>query len=180
MYIYIYIYYELLLVSLPNHTWKQQAFGIAYTLVCLLHMHDMPTFKSEAFYLVSKLQLVKHSSKGIHDTLCYFPYVILPGANAEQSYRNFFDWLYRVYEEKDLPCLCIIKGAKTQQRINGCFHRMSPDAALRLVQTIQVKLTDWGAACTRRNLTCGSVFVTANSGVGQQSLVQQMCGPFQD
>ena len=42
--------------QVPNHTWKQQTFGIAYTLVCLLHMHDMPTFKSEAFHLVSKLQ----------------------------------------------------------------------------------------------------------------------------
>ena len=53
----------------------------------------MPTFKSEAFHLVSKLQLVKQheflSSKGIHGILCYFPYVILPGADAEQSNRNF-------------------------------------------------------------------------------------------
>ena len=57
---------------------------------------------------------------------------------------------------------------------------MSPDAALWLVQAIQVRLADWGAACTRRNLTCGSVFVTANSGAGQLSLVQQLCGPFQD
>ena len=77
------------LCQLPNPIWKQQAFGIAYTLVCLLHTHDMPTFKSEAFHLVSKLQLVKHefvSLKGIHDTLCYFPYVILPGADAEQQF----------------------------------------------------------------------------------------------
>ena len=28
-------------------------------LVCLLHTHDMPTFKPEALHLVSNLQLVK-------------------------------------------------------------------------------------------------------------------------
>ena len=145
-------------------------------------MHDMPTFKSEAFHLVSKLKLVKllFSFKGIHDTLCYFPCVILPGADAEQSCRNFFDWLYKVYEEKDLPCLCTIKGAKPHCRINGCFHRMLPGVALQLVQTIQVELADLGAACTSTNMMCGSVFITANSGVGQLSLVLQLCGPFQD
>ena len=104
----------------------------------------------------------------------------LPGADAEQSYRNFFDWLYQVYEETDLPCASTIKGAKTRRRIDGCFHKMSPGVALELVQTVQVKLAAWGAACTSRNMTCGSVFITANSGVGQFSLVQQLCGPFQD
>ena len=72
------------------------------------------------------------------------------------------------------------KGAKTRQRIDGCFHNMQPGEALELIQIVQVKLTDWDAACTSRNMTCGSVFITANSGVGQFSLVQQLCGPFQD
>ena len=57
---------------------------------------------------------------------------------------------------------------------------MSPGVVLQLVQINQVKLADWGAACTSRNMTCGSVFITAYSGVGQLSLVQQLCEPFQD
>ena len=103
-----------------------------------------------------------------------------PGANAEQSYRNFFDWLYELYDETNLPCASKIKGARTRRRINGCYHRMQPGEALELIQLVQVKLANWSVACTRRNMSCGSVFMTANNGVGQFSLVQQLCGPFLD
>ena len=106
-----YIYYEFLLVSLPNPKWKQQTFGIAYTLVCLLHTHDMPTFKSEVFHLVSKLQLVKLLFlylKGIHDTLCY-----LPGADAEQSYSNFLT-AYTKYTKRKI---CHVQAQLKEQKL---------------------------------------------------------------
>ena len=66
-------------------------------------MHDMPTFKQLVkllFLLDENITLI--SLKGIHDTL-NFP-CFLPGADAEQLYHNFFDWLYQVYEETGLSC----------------------------------------------------------------------------
>ena len=52
--------------------------------------------------------------------------------------------------------------------------------ALKLVGAVQVRLANWRAACINRQLSCGTVLISANDGRGQPSLEQQLVGPFLD
>ena len=104
----------------------------------------------------------------------------LSGANAEESLRNFYNWLYEVFDELRLPPGCIIKSRRGRRIVNGCFHHMMGAEALGLVGGVQARLATWGAACISARLSCGSVLISANDGRGQSSLEQQLVGPFLD
>ena len=89
---------------------------------------------------------------------------------------HFFDWLYKVFDDAALPCSSKIKGSRTRERIDGCFHHLNTEEAFKLINVVQVKLTNWGAACISNNLSCGSVLLSSNDGKGQSSLMQQLIG----
>ena len=104
----------------------------------------------------------------------------LPGSNAEETRRNFYQWLYQVYDEGRFPCEGKIKGVRTRLIVNGCFHHLNGVEALGFILVLQDKLAEWGAACITNNMTCGSVLLLSNSGKAQNSLTQQLVGPFLD
>ena len=78
---------------------------------------------------------------------CFVTSCFSPGSNAEETISNFYDWLHKVFDEGGFPCRSKIKGARSHQLVNGCFHHLNGKEALGFINTVQVKLVEWGAAC---------------------------------
>ena len=110
-------------------------------------------------------------------TLSYF----LPGADAEASYNNFFQWLDEVARQENLPCHSKTNGfARPTVCLNGVYHHLSPDEADNFLRSCQSRLMEWGARCTQLQKTAGSVLRASCSGRGQLSVHPVLVGPFQD
>lgn len=104
----------------------------------------------------------------------------LPGTDARDSYRRFFEWVDKVYREAGLPCTSRVKGLKRRNNIYGCYHHLSGEESGDFLRLLQEKMMQWAAVCTQRDESCGSVVVTATSDKGQLTMTPQLVGPFQD
>jgi len=84
------------------------------------------------------------------------------GASADESYRNLIGWLDRA-ASRHLPL-----GAKaTYADDTILLHHMSAEQCNGYLRKIALALEEWGSACYRNQMSCGTVLRILAAGVGQ-------------
>ena len=56
-----------------------------------------------------------------------------------QTISNFYDWLYKVFDEGGFPCRSKIKGIRSHLLVIGCFHHLNGEEALGFINIVHIR-----------------------------------------